>query len=180
MERASSLISSPPRVIHGITLKFPAKLWRIINRCISGAVSWNSSGTAIVIRRELFEDEFLSVNGHFKTTNFASFVRQLNIYGFRKLITRQRWYERDSIFEYYHPCFQRGHPELLPNVVRNAKKGAARDMVRTSEDLQQPATSSRLNKVNLQAAQELIVSSKMHKRTRKFYEIDRLLAQVTW
>ena len=122
MERACALIDSPPRVIQGITLKFPAKLWRIINKCISGALSWNSGGTAVVVRRELFEDEFLSANGHFKTTNFTSFVRQLNIYGFRKLVTRARWYERDNIFEYYHPYFQRGHPELLPRVVRNPKK----------------------------------------------------------
>ena len=144
MERAEGLISSPPRVIQGITLKFPTKLWRIINRCNTGAVSWNSSGTAVIIRKEPFEDEFLSVNGYFKTTNFTSFVRQLNIYGFRKLVTRQMWYERDSIFEYYHPCFQRGHPELLPNVVRKAKKGTAID---TDENLQETATSSRLNKV---------------------------------
>ena len=147
MERATALINSPPRVIQGITLKFPAKLWRIINKCISGALSWNSSGTAIVIRRELFEDEFLSANGHFKTTNFTSFVRQLNIYGFRKLVTRARWYERDNVFEYYHPCFQRGHPELLPGVVRNTKKLGTQSRTNPSEECYNAVSSSRANKV---------------------------------
>ncbi|EMD47088.1 heat shock transcription factor, putative [Entamoeba histolytica KU27] len=47
----------------------------------------------------------------FKHSNICSFVRQLNIYGFRKL-------ETQTGFCFRHESFIAGHPELLPNIQR--------------------------------------------------------------
>ena len=64
--------------------KFPRKLWDIINSCESGAISWSTDGESILVNYKQFQEEYLSANT-FKTDNIASFIRQLNLYGFRKV-----------------------------------------------------------------------------------------------
>ncbi|XP_052815254.1 heat shock factor protein-like [Mya arenaria] len=110
---------SPPQIVEGITLKFPAVLWRLVNSCTTGAISWETDGTSLKIDKIKFEDEYLNKPTFFKTKNFQSFIRQLNIYGFRKLPSHYHRGQEDSIFVYKHDCFCRGHPELLAKVVRN-------------------------------------------------------------
>lgn len=44
---------------------------------------------------------------HYKHGNFDSFIRQLNIYGFKKIRTRHE--EK----EFRHPNFRQGRPDLL-------------------------------------------------------------------
>ena len=53
---------------------------------------------------------------YFNHRNIPSFVRQLNLYGFKKTS------QGPNILEFSHPSFQRGHPENLSGCVRKRKK----------------------------------------------------------
>ncbi|KAK3581163.1 hypothetical protein CHS0354_024696 [Potamilus streckersoni] len=122
--RRWNLPISPPRLTNDAVIKFPKKLWRIANSCTTGAIFWNNDGSAIKLHKAKFEKQYLSSSAsYFKTRNFLSFVRQLNIYGFRKITKSARDnYLSYAILEYEHPKFRRGHPELLSFVERNTKK----------------------------------------------------------
>uniref|UniRef100_A0A8C4XET3 HSF-type DNA-binding domain-containing protein n=1 Tax=Erpetoichthys calabaricus TaxID=27687 RepID=A0A8C4XET3_ERPCA len=97
---------------------FPAKLWRLVNNPEIQSINWNPSAEGvIIIHQKLFESELLSPvklsvesSDVFKTTNFTSFIRQMNLYGFRKLPMSSGNTDR-----YLNT---KGHPELLVNVKR--------------------------------------------------------------
>lgn len=98
-------------------LRFPVKLRRIIDTCVTGAIRWNQDGTIISINKSLFEREYLTKDCRpFQTTSFSSFIRQLNFYGFQKV--NQRTFAEGSVnldpnvFDYRHPHFRRNSADL--------------------------------------------------------------------
>ncbi|XP_062845036.1 heat shock factor protein 5 [Trichomycterus rosablanca] len=122
METDESLFNIPINLSN-----FPAKLWRLVNNPQTQSIRWDSNGEGIFIDQKLFEAELLSpTNKHlgilpdfFKTKNFASFVRQLNLYGFKKVTEdHDSGSVRDRVYHYRNPNFKQGQPELLANVLR--------------------------------------------------------------
>lgn len=102
-------------------LKFPLKLWRIVNECRSGAIRWGPFGKTILIDYNQFQAEYLECPvPKFKTRNMTSFVRQLNMYGFKKLQTQQRnvMSRFCNIHEFYNESFRGNRPDLLSKVKR--------------------------------------------------------------
>lgn len=81
-------------------------------------IRWSENGDSFIV---LDEDEFAKtlIPELFKHNKYASFVRQLNMYGFHKCVglsdNSMRASERKnkSPSEYANPYFRRGHPNLL-------------------------------------------------------------------
>lgn len=96
---------------------FPQKLWRMVNNGeFSSAIKWNQDGKSFMV----FENQLKNLclgkeNKLFYTTQPKSFVRQLHLYGFRKVNKNQ----------FSHKFFQRDHPELLDNIRRSYRQPSA-------------------------------------------------------
>jgi len=97
----------------------------MIDRCEATIATWSDAGDNFVVKNvEKFASSVLPL--YFKHSNFSSFARQLNFYGFRKLRTdpiltsdvdpRTACYVR-----FYHEKFQKDQPELLHQIKRATK-----------------------------------------------------------
>ncbi|CAF4355614.1 unnamed protein product [Rotaria magnacalcarata] len=101
---------------------FLAKLWTLVNdSSCNDLIAWDPSGSSFhVFDQARFAREILP--RYFKHNNFTSFIRQLNMYGFRKLSTIEHGslkIERDDI-EFAHSYFIRGQEPLLELIKRRA------------------------------------------------------------
>ncbi|OAY67100.1 heat stress transcription factor B-2b-like [Ananas comosus] len=98
---ASALSSSPP---------FLMKAYELVDDpAVDDVVSWGENGSTFVVWRPAeFARDLLPK--YFKHNNFSSFVRQLNTYGFKKVVT-DRW-------EFANESFRRGERRLLSEIHR--------------------------------------------------------------
>ncbi|XP_062986026.1 heat shock factor protein 1 isoform X2 [Elgaria multicarinata webbii] len=100
---------------------FLTKLWTLVeDPDTDPLICWSPSGNSFhVFDQGQFAKEVLPK--YFKHNNMASFVRQLNMYGFRKVIHIEQGGlvkpEKDDT-EFQHPYFLRGQEHLLENIKR--------------------------------------------------------------
>lgn len=126
------------------SMRFPQKLWRIVNECKSGAIQWGPNGDTILLDYKRFQTEYLDTRRPiFKTTNITSFIRQLNLYGFRKVTyahTRDPIYGlyNPHVHEFLHDNFRVDRSDLLSKVCRKASASKGKcfqhDSIKNTED----------------------------------------------
>ncbi|XP_047660294.1 heat shock factor protein 5-like isoform X2 [Tachysurus fulvidraco] len=104
---------------------FPSNLSHLVTDPQICSICWDDTGEGILICPEAFKAEVLSTankkkNKYFRTANFISFVRQLNLYGFRKVCPDYKisLTQVSFIQHFYNPDFKQVNPELLVNLKR--------------------------------------------------------------
>lgn len=120
---------------------FVAKLRLLLQQQkYNNAIRWSKDGRSLVISDiETFKDNVLETKDEmFKTKNFASFVRQLNLYGFRKLQINNLKGDPTVDMHFEHPNFRRDRPDLIPLVHRTCGSAKKRSSLRCFHDTYSP------------------------------------------
>lgn len=106
---------------------FVNKVWSMLNdESNMNLIQWSEDGKSfIVVNREEFVHQILPK--YFKHSNFASFVRQLNMYGWHKVQDVKSGSiqnSSDDKWQFENEYFIRGREDLLEKIVRQKSSGA--------------------------------------------------------
>ncbi|XP_030065642.1 heat shock factor protein 3 [Microcaecilia unicolor] len=118
---------------------FLTKLWTLVEDPSNDDVicwSWNGQNFSI-LDEQRFAKEIIPK--YFKHNNISSFIRQLNMYGFRKVVSLENGLikpEKGSALEFQHPFFKQGKAELLENIKRKVSVVRSDDSKLSPDDLQ--------------------------------------------
>ncbi|XP_050184395.1 heat shock factor protein 5 [Myiozetetes cayanensis] len=143
---------------------FPAKLWQLVNSPRVRSVRWDARAQGLLVDRALFERELLSAGGAggdaaapgaFKATNFGSFVRQLNLYGFHKTPVLAGGGaaglpgSAGALLRFCSPYFRRDRPELLVHIKRLTRANRERMAAGLEVRSRQPSRFQQLHRDRL-------------------------------
>lgn len=106
---------------------FLSKLFSILSNAeIAHIVSWNRDGDLFQIYdSDRFQNEVIPM--YFKHRNLKSFIRQLNLHGFKKLRNKAKQAREPLVDLYKHNFFRRDQPDLMAFIKRKITKPAETD-----------------------------------------------------
>ncbi|XP_070151833.1 heat shock factor protein isoform X3 [Polyergus mexicanus] len=112
---------------------FLAKLWKLVEDPeTDNLICWSLNGKSFIIKNQAkFARELLP--HYYKHNNMASFVRQLNMYGFHKKVSVELGglkCDKDEM-EFAHQFFYKGHPYLLEHIKRKIASSKSQDAAHT-------------------------------------------------
>ncbi|RUS72844.1 hypothetical protein EGW08_019394 [Elysia chlorotica] len=107
---------------------FLVKLWSLVeDPSTDELIHWDTGGTSFhVYDQQRFSREILPL--YFKHSNIASFIRQLNMYGFRKVTHIDQGglkIEKDDL-QFQHQFFQKGEQDMLQYIKRKVSNPPVR------------------------------------------------------
>ncbi|NXD81622.1 HSF5 protein, partial [Halcyon senegalensis] len=129
---------------------FPAKLWWLVNSPRCRSVYWDTRGQELLIEEQLFVREVLGAGpageeaagaaNLFKTKRFTSIVRQLNLYGFHKLVKEPlaRSGPISHPHHYHSPHFRRHRPDLVVHLKRLTRARKVKVKVKVAVSMELP------------------------------------------
>lgn len=135
---------------------FVRKLYKMLeNPTDENVVRWGNEGDSfVVLENEKFTKHILPK--HFKHSNFASFVRQLNKYDFHKVRHNNEENGQSpygaGAWEFKHPDFKANNKDALDNIRRKAP--APRKPNQTADDMMIPTQQMDLVNTQLVATQQ--------------------------
>lgn len=161
---------------------FLTKLWTLVeDSSTDDLIAWDLSGMSFhVYDQARFSKEILPL--YFKHNNIASFIRQLNMYGFRKVVHIEAGSikcETDDV-EFYHPYFIRGQEDLLENIKRKSSNSTAVVNIKAEPSFKvNPEDVTRvLTDVKLMKGKQESLSSKMDKMKKENEALWREVASL--
>lgn len=112
--------------------EFVKKLYQMLDDSNSkDIVSWSYSKDSLIVKdQNLFQTKILPQ--HFKHSNFASFVRQLNKYDFRKVKIDHQQGDNSLTWEFHHPYFRADTLANLDNIKRKTSSNKKSSKASTS------------------------------------------------
>lgn len=110
VERSGGESTAADTTARSLPTPFLTKTYQLVDdKTIDDVISWNEDGSSFIVWNPTeFAKDLLPK--YFKHNNFSSFVRQLNTYGFRKVVP-DRW-------EFSNDCFRRDEKHLLCDIQR--------------------------------------------------------------
>ncbi|KAG7348905.1 HSF-type DNA-binding protein [Nitzschia inconspicua] len=124
----SSTTSANSNLIKDQTTDIPVflrKTYHMVDTADPDICTWSDDGESFIVKDpKTFEKKIIPQ--FFKHNKFSSFVRQLNFYSFRKIryndeirIDPELEALTANYWRFYHPKFQKGHPEWLTEIKRS-------------------------------------------------------------
>uniref|UniRef100_A0A4X2K6R7 HSF-type DNA-binding domain-containing protein n=1 Tax=Vombatus ursinus TaxID=29139 RepID=A0A4X2K6R7_VOMUR len=111
-------------------LAFLSKLQTLVEEASTKElITWSQNGQSfLVLDEQRFAKEI--VPKYFKHNNIEGFVRQLNMYGFHKVVhvdSGNVKQERDGPVEFQHPYFKQHQDDLLENIKRKVSSSKPKE-----------------------------------------------------
>jgi len=151
--------------------KFLTKTFDLLeNKSFAHAIDWTNKGTSILIKDSVEFERILPK--FFKHKKMASFVRQLNLYGFKKVKNSQ------NQFIYYNPKFQSGKRNMLKLLKRKNETPSVPTFDQDpedSEELDLADENKELKKLHQEAAVRI---NALEIKLKEIAEQNLLLAEI--